>query len=57
MLHAVSLEPGRMFGLDITSGCMCYSRILEPTQPISIAVYDTKPEVSFYSKKRLLNYI
>lgn len=57
MLHAVSLEPGRMFGLDITSGCMCYSRILEPTQPISIALYDTKPEVSFYSKKRLLNYI
>lgn len=56
LLHAVSLEPGRMFALDITSGFMRYSRILEPTQPTSITVYDTKPEVSFYSKKCLLKY-
>eukprot|EP00105_Crassostrea_gigas_P034183 XP_019918331.1 PREDICTED: low-density lipoprotein receptor-related protein 5-like [Crassostrea gigas] len=51
LLHAVSIEPGRMFALDITSGSMCYSRTLEQIQPLAIAVYDTESEVSFYSKK------
>lgn len=47
----MSIEPGRMFALDITSGSMCYSRTLEQIQPLAIAVYDTESEVSFYSKQ------
>lgn len=50
LLHAVSIEPGKMFALDITSGSMLYSRTLEPIQPVTVSVYDIDSEVSFYSK-------
>lgn len=50
LLHAVSIAPGKMFALDITSGSMLYSRILEPIQPVTVSVYDIDSEVSFYSK-------
>uniref|UniRef100_A0A8W8MIS0 EGF-like domain-containing protein n=2 Tax=Magallana gigas TaxID=29159 RepID=A0A8W8MIS0_MAGGI len=49
LLHAVSIEPGKMFALDITSGSMLYSRTLEPIQPVTVSVYDIDSEVSFYN--------
>lgn len=49
-LHAVSIEGGYMFAVDITSGSYIYSRKLDSFQPFAITVYDSDSTGPFIGK-------